>query len=311
MFQKIIFLLLIAICCGACQESNTFRFERTTNSVRLYYDDQHITSYLFEDTLQKQCFYPLHVPSGKRLTRGFPLEKIRNESTDHPHHIGLWFAYGEVNGVDFWTSTWETYDGVSVRHGKIKHEEVTYEMLSSHTVVFRTASVWQSLDRDLLKEHTSTWFRVADDQLIVDRKTNLVAEDSIHFEDSKEGMYAIRVADFLRQDDSGVYRNSEGQTGDAVWGQKARWVILESEKEQTFVLFMDHQDNYPAYWMARGYGLFSANPLGRSVYENSPDSLNLQLAPGESVEFKYRIVLSERAVSSAEIENLFAKFQEQ
>lgn len=55
----------------------------------------------------------------------------------------------------------------------------------------------------------------------------------------------------------------------------------------------DHPSNvgYPAYWHARGYGLFAVNPLGRKVFSNGKEELNFSLAPNQSVTFKYRIIV--------------------
>lgn len=50
----------------------------------------------------KPYLHPLRSASGKIVTRGYPMEDIPGESHDHPHHRGVWFAHGDVNGFDFW-----------------------------------------------------------------------------------------------------------------------------------------------------------------------------------------------------------------
>ena len=37
------------------------------------------------------------------MTRGFPPRP--GERADHPHHVGLWFNYGDVGGIDFWNNS--------------------------------------------------------------------------------------------------------------------------------------------------------------------------------------------------------------
>jgi hypothetical protein len=56
---------------------------------------------------------------------------------------------------------------------------------------------------------------------------------------------------------------------------------------------MDHPNNvgYPTYWHARGYGLFAANPLGQEVFSEGKEKLNFSLAKGDSVTFKYTILV--------------------
>src|ERR1035438_6530869 len=68
-------------------------------------DGQPFTSYLWPTTLKKPVLYPLITENGITVTRGYPLDPRPNERTDHPHHAGLWFNYGNVNGFDFWNNS--------------------------------------------------------------------------------------------------------------------------------------------------------------------------------------------------------------
>ena len=103
-------------------------------------------------------------------------------------------------------------------------------------------------------------------------------------------------------DNSGVrgdYLSSEGITGGEVWGTRARWMKLHSEIDgvKVALALIDHPDNpgYPTYWHARDYGLFSANPLGQEIFSNGTQQLNLSLEKGESVTFRYRLIVAERS----------------
>jgi hypothetical protein len=80
--------------------------------------------------------------------------------------------------------------------------------------------------------------------------------------------------------------------------------------EDVAVCIIDHPQNlkYPTYWHARGYGLFAANPLGAKIFSNGKDELNLKLAPGQSVTFKYRVVVATGKLSDEEINGLAKEF---
>ena len=56
-------------------------------------------------TLKKPVLYPLIADGGITVTRGYPLDPRPGERVDHPHHAGLWFNYGNVNGFDFWNNS--------------------------------------------------------------------------------------------------------------------------------------------------------------------------------------------------------------
>jgi hypothetical protein len=60
------------------------------------------TQFFIGPETNKPYLHPLRSASGKIVTRGYPMEEIPGESHDHPHHRGLWFSHGDVNGFDFW-----------------------------------------------------------------------------------------------------------------------------------------------------------------------------------------------------------------
>ena len=68
-------------------------------------DGQLFTAYLFPSTIEKPVLYPIRSATGQTITRGFPLDPMPGERVDHPHHVGLWFNYGDVNGLDFWNNS--------------------------------------------------------------------------------------------------------------------------------------------------------------------------------------------------------------
>src|SRR5215216_7757385 len=73
--------------------------------VDVFIDGQPFTSYIWPDTIKKPVLYPLRTATGTIVTRGYPMDPRPGERVDHPHHVGLWFNYGDVNGVDFWNNS--------------------------------------------------------------------------------------------------------------------------------------------------------------------------------------------------------------
>ena len=79
------------------------------------------TSYRYPTTLQKPVLFPIRTAKGTVVTRGFPLEPRGGERVDHPHHVGLWFNYGDVNGVDFWNNSDALSPEQQAKMGTILH----------------------------------------------------------------------------------------------------------------------------------------------------------------------------------------------
>ena len=82
----------------------------------------------------------------------------------------------------------------------------------------------------------------------------------------------------------------------------------KKENKDITVGIIDHPGNigYPAYWHARGYGLFSINPLGRKIFSNGKEELNFSLAPGKSTTFRYRVVIHSGSFLTAAEMNKFS-----
>jgi hypothetical protein len=294
--------------------------------VDVFVDGQPFTSYIYPSTLKKPVLFPLHSAKGTPVTRGFPLEPRGGERVDHPHHIGLWFNYGDVNGTDFWTNSDAVKPEDRPKMGTIVHKAVTAARSGPDKGELETDVDWVLANGTVvLKEHTRFVFRGGAGWRSVDRITQLTAQgERVALTDNKEGVLGLRVARQLeipstrpevftdasgrpttvaKLDNAGVngdYLTSEGKAGDAAWGTRGRWCLLSARigDEPVTIAILDHPSNpgYPTYWHARGYGLFAANPLGQKALSNGKDELNLALEPGKSVTFRHRIlILSEPA----------------
>jgi Methane oxygenase PmoA len=279
------------------------------------------TSYIWPERLAKAVLYPLRSARGTLVTRGFPLDPRPGERVDHPHHVGLWFNYGDVNGVDFWNNSDSLPKQEQAKMGRIVHKAVVSTAGGAGKGELVVDSDWVMPDGSvLMTERTRFLFRADADSRAVERVTELEARDqAVKFADNKEGVLGLRVARALEEpadkpevftdasgkptavpvlDNAGVnglYTSSEGLTGAKVWGTRGRWVALAGkvEDEDVVLLMLDHPKNpgYPTYWHARGYGLFAANPLGQSVFSNGKETLNFTLAPGASTTFRHRLLI--------------------
>jgi hypothetical protein len=293
-----------------------------------------ITSYCWPENVYKPILYPVYSIRGTEITRGFPLRPRAGERNDHIHQVGIWFNYGNVNGIDFWGNGSEGRK--SENGGVIKHRGIKELKDGQGEGVMTIDASWQDpAGKELLAEKTEFHIIAKDTYYIIDRITTLTATgNTVIMKDTKEGMYAIRVARQLElpsSDDvklldgsgkpgsetakenrcvTGNYRSSEGITGDAVWSTRARWMNLSGTigNENISITICDHPDNisYPTYWHARGYGLFSANPLGGNDFTKGEKVVNFSIPAGESVIFRYRMIINSGQALSEEDLNLLA-----
>jgi hypothetical protein len=303
-------------------------------------DGKPFTSYIWPKSLKTPTLYPLRTVHGTIVTRGFPLEARLGERVDHPHHVGFWLNYGNVNGVDFWNSSTALPPEQQAKMGSIALRRITRATSGKDRGELEVETEWIMPDgQPVLRETTKFVFHAAPNLRAVDRITTLTALDKrVLFADNKEGMLGMRVRRELEQPSneplvftdasgratdvkvmdntgvSGMYRSSEGKVGDAVWGTRGRWTMLTGkvDQEPVTLAILDHPKNpgFPTYWHARGYGLFAANPLGQEVFSNGKEKLNFTLEPKQSVTFRYRLLILSGSVSPEQVEKEYSRFVE-
>jgi hypothetical protein len=295
------------------------------------------TSYTWPTNVYKPVLYPVYTANGTEITRGFPLRPRAGERNDHIHQVGIWLNYGNVNGLDFWGNG--STGKKNPRGGEVIHLSVDRMKGGNGEGVMVTKESWvDPSGKELLSELTEYHFIAQGSLRIVDRLTTLISTSGeVKFADTKEGMFGIRVARQLElpSKDKGVlidaqgnpsekrassnegvtgnYRSSEGVTGDAVWSTRAKWMNLFGSigNEKISIVVCDHPRNvsYPTYWHARGYGLFSANPLGVKDFTQGKEELNLTLQNGQSTTFRYRVIVNTGAdLTDAQINKLCDEF---
>ncbi|MGD1154190.1 MAG: DUF6807 family protein, partial [Syntrophales bacterium] len=78
-------------------------FQQHPDSIEVLIGGKPFTTYYFGAHSPKPYLHPLRSAEGTLVTRGFPMRTdIPDESRDHPHHRALFFAHGDINGIDFW-----------------------------------------------------------------------------------------------------------------------------------------------------------------------------------------------------------------
>lgn len=291
------------------------------------------TSLLYADSLKKAVLYPVNAAGNIAVTRGWPVAPKHGDQIDHPHQIGVWFNYGDVNGADYWNNSTKI-DTNKKAYGVIKFNKIVSAKSGKGQAELVTLSTWYNPEGKAMLAETSTYiFSVNGRERIIDRITSLKALENIFFKDNKEGLFAIRVARELEYPShkpvkvftesgiksvidneklSGRYESSTGVTGEEVFGTRSNWLKLSGkiEGQDVAVAIVDHPNNagFPGYWMARGYGLFAINPLGAAFYTNGKEQLNFKLAQGNTTNFKYRLIIS-NTLKNSRIDELFNSFK--
>jgi len=281
-------------------------------------EGNHFTSYRFSADGQRPYFHPLVGPTGQSVTREFPMtEGIEGETSDHPHHRGMWTAHGDLNGHDNWL---EGYGKATIRHSGFSRL-VSGPVYGSFDAGSEWIDRWGSIA--MTDTRRVTVFNVGPNERLVEYSVRFSASHGqVTMGDTKEaGIVAIRVATSMdgptkaSPDGAGRIETSDGAIGeDEAWGRRASWCDYSGPVagHVVGVAIMDHPTNprFPTHWHVRNYGLMTVNPFGLHDFYGDTDAHrgDFIIPPYESRVFRYRILIHRGDVVAGSVRDRYHDF---
>lgn len=272
----------------------------------------------------KPYVWPLSTASGVVVTRHFPMEEFPGEVRDHPHHRGLFFAHGDINDIDYWQTEPRRGPAPAVPQknphthlwqGSMKLKQVVEAQGGKKSGVVK--AVFEALDafgKPIMTDTRTVTFHSDRTLRIIDYEVSFEAIEKVTFRDTKEGDFAIRLADSMIEQKGGRMVNAEGlETEKNVWGKRSNWVDYcgPVEGKTVGVAIFDHPSNprHPTYWHSRAYGLHAANPFGvRDFTGDKTQDGSMTLEPGATLRFRYRVVIHDGDTKAAKLADLYNKY---
>jgi hypothetical protein len=244
----------------------------------------------------KPRFYPLTAPVARLgdiddPDTVYPKSITDDSPPDHIWHRSLWYACGDVNGVDFYLE--------NGGEGRTVHQSFSDVFSGPVFGGFRESLQWITPDgRALVDDQRSfTLYRIKGTERVFDIEATFRAHDEpVTFGSTNENaLPLIRVADVIDEWDGGTITLSDGTSGGKeAFGKRAEWADCtgplarrNGEPWHWGIAMLDHPSNrnHPNAWFARSYG-----PLGTNLpfFDGA-----LTLQPGESWTIRNRIVIHE------------------
>lgn len=318
--MKSVSCLLLAAALPLCAQ---VKITRHTDRISIDIDGKPFSDLFVSAQVNKPYMYPLRAASGKIITRAYPMDNVEGETKDHPHHRGLWFSHGDVNGYDFWASEASQQDG---KKGKIVLKKVDEIKNGKKSGTLSATFDWiDPTGKTILTESRTTIFYSNPTLRIMDFDITLRALEKVTFGDTKEGTFAIRLAAGLEEPHkkapasparTGLMVSADGGRGEAnVWGKRSNWVDYfgELDGEKLGIAILDNPANpkHPTYWHSRSYGLFAANIFGEhDFYNDKSRNGSVTVEPGNSLRFRYRVIIHPGDYQSANIAEQYKKYSE-
>lgn len=223
---------------------------------------------------------------------------------DHPHHKGIWFSIDEVNEIKFWAE-----------QGTIRNVGVEVVKSEGSPAVLKYTNHWLGKDeKPILVEETTV--SIHPNRLMVFEFLLTAAADEVTFGDTKEGLFAVRVPNSMRESVAGgPIVNAEGLKGTKeCWGKTSPWVdYVGPLGSQTFGITLMDGPNNPrkSRYHVRDYGLFSMSPFGDKSYTNGASPADpLVLKKGETFKLKYGLYVHNGDAQEGRVAEVYKKFAE-
>jgi hypothetical protein len=253
------------------------------------------------------------------------VKNILGESTDHPHHRAMFFAHGDINGIDFWGEA-EPTKAQQTAHG---HYYSSEELPKGRTV-FRKLEEMQGgadsgsvkADFDLVgpdgkaigRETQQYVFHGDASTRVIDCTFTIEADhEPLKMGDTKEGTFAIRVVKALEAPSVHMLNSNGGVGEKQIWGKRADWVDYSGKVagEGLGISIFDNPSNpkHPTYWHARDYGLFAVNPFGEHDFYNDPKrDGSITIPTGGSLTLRYRVLIHHGDASQARVAEAYQQY---
>lgn len=304
--RRVVLRLAVVACAatGLVRAAEPFDVTKTATGgaiVRLH--GEPLAEY-FVDRANKPFLWRIIGPTGKAMTRAFPMADQPGETTDHVHQRGLTFAHQGVAGFDTWVEAATIgYGGDQKKAAKmatlgaIRHRG--YRTLAGGTtgIIHAHNDIVDAANRPLLAEERRMVFSTAEHARIIDVDIDLVAAHGpVHLADMKDAGVYIRVPDSMAVDGrpGGTIVNSAGQRDADAWSRHAEWVDYHGpvEGEHLGIAILNHPSSFrhPTAWHVRTYGLFCANPFGMKQMNPEAESGAVALAAGERISLRHRFI---------------------
>ena len=292
-------------------------FQNDGDKISVTINGQPFTDFHIGKSASKPYLAPLRTANGLIVTRHFPQEIVKGETNDHPHHRGFFVGYGDVSGVNFWeTEPASKASGDNPQtKGLLTVKSVTAVKPGKKSGTIEALIDWASPDKGTLLEEDRTMTFYADPVMrTFDVDLLFTATADLKFADTKEGFFAIRVADSMTGKSGGLMTNAEGaQTEKNVWGKRSDWVdydgTVDGQKVGIVIFNNPKNGDAPPRWHSRDYGLFAVNPFG--VKDFDPKSTEVggrEMKAGDTMRLRYRVIIHPGDYSKQKIADLYADY---
>lgn len=280
----------------------TMRVQQQADRLTIDCDGKPVATYVFRDDIVLRPYLAnVFAPGGIPVTRHHPPREGMDAADHATMHPGIWLAFGDVSGADFWRNK-----------GRVEHVEFVERPEAKvegkdGVVSFAVRNHYVAGGKTICNEVACNSIRAMPNGTLFTFDSQFSGDAPFAFGDQEEMGLGIRLATpLVVKGGSGTIANSDGGKNEReVWGRAADWcdysgiVTTKIEpatpgrnsqwKLRTGLLLIPHPDNFRRSWMhARDYGVLVANPFGQNAFSKGPKS-SVEVKPGETFRLRFGV----------------------
>jgi len=288
-------IILISAHAVGAEKKNRFTFDQQPGKVTIKIDGQPITTYVYRDAkILRPHFAHVLAVGGIQVTRTHPPVKDKDPTDHDTMHPGVWMAFGDINGKDFWRNKacvrceglvnkpWSNgpRGGFVVRNVYEADTEVICRELCRFSFLSRPGGyliIWDSMFSS--------------------------AKGELAFGDQEEMGLGVRVASpiMVKSKQGGRILDNKGRSNErGIWGKPAQWCDYSGPIEGQWVgitVMADPANRHPTRWHVRDYGLMVANLFGRKAFRIK-DGKTVKVDKGQVYRMRYGVYVHGNSMRS-------------
>jgi len=270
---------------GASHGQHPVTFRQDADRIRIEVGAKPFAEYVWKDAkILRPYFTRVHAPNGTVVTRNHP-PVAGTDAMDHDTmHPGLWLAFGDLGGADFWRNK-----------GTVTHVEfVEKPKPTNEGGSFAVRNRYAAGDRVLCEEVCRVSITSGPNGTRIDLASEFTAKVDFAFGDQEEMGLGVRVATPITVKNGGRILNGAGAKNEKeTWGKTSEWCDYSGtiDGELVGVTLMPHPKNFrPSWFHSRDYGVLVANPFGRNAFTRGEKS-QVPVRAGETFKLRFAVLV--------------------
>lgn len=289
---SLVFLLAFTTTAQRTLANERVSLQTDERQVVVSIDAKPVATYVFSDEhIRRPYFAHVRAPDGTQVTRNHP-PIAGQDRTDHDTmHPGIWLAFGDLNGADFWRNK------ADVRH--VKFLQMPRVETADHANGAQLKGAFTELKQytdasgaPVCQEIFQWTIEPLGAGYLMTWDSTFTSPQEFTFGDQEEMGLGLRVATPIAEVNGGGLLDSEDRRGaKQIWSQAAEWCDYSGTvaDRRLGMTLMCHPANFRESWLhARDYGFVAANPFGRKAMKKGEVS-QVTVKPGEELRLRYGI----------------------